>query len=135
MVKVHAAQRLLTADADETTARKFIKSVAGITVGRLEHTAPDTIRFTVQSKDDFLKAKAELIKHYGKPDTKMNVGWSQAGKWLIDPQKVITLDDTRYGGGQQQYPYSISLVDRAHRETINQFMERTIGEPKAIKRR
>lgn len=135
MVKVHAAKRLLTADADEALARKYIKSVAGIDVGKMEHTSPDTIRFTVQSKDDFLKARQELIKHFGKPDTKMNVGWSQAGKWMIDPEKVIMLDDTRYGGGQQQFPYSISLVDRAHRESLHRMIERVVGPPKPIPKR
>ena len=135
MVKVLAAQRLLTADADEAQARKFIKHAAGIDVGRLEHTAPDTIRFTVLSKEDFLKAREELTKHYGKPDTKMAVGWSQSGKWRIDPEKVITLDDTRYGGGQQQFPYSITLYDRAHYESLHRMIERVTGPPKAIPKR
>lgn len=129
MIKVYAAQRLLVADADEATARKFIKSVAGITVGKMEHSSPDTIRFTVHSKEDFLKAFDELTKHFGQPDTKNRVGWSKAGKWMIDPQKVVMLDDTRYGGGHQTEPYSISLVDRAHRESIRDTINRAIGLP------
>lgn len=134
MIKIHAAQRLVVADADEAAAREFIKSVAGITVGKLEHTSPDTIRFTVHNKADFMKALSELTERYGAPDIKHRVGWSKAGKWMIDPQKVIMLDDTRYGGGHQENPYSISLTDRAHRETIHQFFERLAGEPPAIRR-
>jgi len=134
-MKILAAQRLLVADADESIAREFIKSVAGIKVDPKEHTSPDVIRFTVLTKEDFLRALEELTKHFGKPDTKMNVGHSQAGKWLIDPQKVIMLDDMRYGGGQQKFPYSISLVDRAHRETMKQLVERVVGPPKPIPKR
>lgn len=127
MIKVHAAQRLLMADADEAAARRFIKSVAGITVAQLEYSSPDIIRFTVFSKKDFQRAFNELTKHFGKPDTKHRVGWSKAGKWAIDPEKVIMLDDTRYGGGLQEYPYSISLIDRSHRESLRQTVNRSIG--------
>lgn len=134
MVKILAARRLILADADEAMARKFIESVAGIKVGKMEHTSPDTIRFTVLSKEDFLRALEELTKHFGKPDTKHAAGWSKAGKWMIDPQKVIMLDDRRYGGGYQKEPYYISLFDRAHKESLQQMFERIIGPPKAIRR-
>lgn len=127
MIKVLAARRLLVADADEAEARKFIKSVAGINVMKKEHSSPDIIRFAIFSKEDFQKAFDELTKHFGRPDTKHRVGWSKAGKWVIDPEKVIMLDDTRYGGGLHENPYSISLIDRSHRESLRQTIDRVIG--------
>lgn len=137
MIRVHAASRLtkVQADADEQMARDFIKSVADIDVGPREHTSPDIIRFTVNGPKDFMIARAALTKRYGAPDRSKAVYGSHACQWHLDAQRTITLSDVKFGGGIQKDPYTISLSDAAHKESVHQMMRRIIGPPKTIPRK
>lgn len=138
-IELRAAQRLteVRADADEQMAREFIKSVAHINVGKREHSSPDQIRFTVDSQQDFERARTALISRYGLADTKLTVYGSRAGRWFLDDSKtqIISLDDARHGGGVQKEPYSITLLDTTHKESIHQLLRRVIGPPDTTKKK
>lgn len=135
-LQVRAAQRLVAAYADEAAARSFLKSVTGVSVGKVEYSAPGVIRFQLADQQAFDIALENLTKRYGKPDRSTTVYNSKAGRWYLDDAKtkIIWLSDAKFGGGLQKDPFSISLVDTEHQETTTQMMQRLAGPSRAITR-
>lgn len=132
MVQVQAAQRLVKANADEQQARDFIESVANIQVGKLEHTRPGNMRFTVVGPQDFMTARKALTERYGRMDTSRAPYGSHGGQWKIADKHHLVLSDIRDRGGLQSNPYSITLVDDNHKERPADMIRRIVGPPKAI---
>lgn len=125
-VKVNAATRLVAAHADESQARKFLKSVSGVEVGKKEFSDPGVIRFQLDDLQAFKTAIDNLTKKYGKVDRSMTPATSSGGSWFLDDAKtkIIRLSDTKYGGGMNPNPFTISLVDKAHVESPMQLIKR-----------
>lgn len=133
MMAIYAAQRLrrvtakpvsVFALADEEGARAFIKSVAGIAVGTRLPTGPNQIQFTLADVDTFRKAKAALTRRYGVGKGKHASHVAESVQWNIDPEKIIMIADTPPAQGYTKTPYTITLVDLAHKESISQMLRR-----------
>jgi hypothetical protein len=139
MMNIYAAQRLklinsrrviakrvpVFAMADEAGARAFIKSVAGISVGTRLETGPSQIQFTIASLEDFRRAKANLIRRYGLPTEDKHAGHQvEAALWQLDSEKSIHLGDSLADRGYAKTPYTVTLMDSAHKETVSQMLKR-----------
>lgn len=135
MIQLRAASRLIAvAAADEAMARAFLKSVAGIEVGKLTHSVPGAISFSIDGPQAFMTARKHLTERYGKMDQSMTTYGSHAGRWFLDDAKtkIIALSDAKYGGGIQKDPYSLSLLDTTHKETTSEMLRRHLGPPRSV---
>lgn len=129
-IVLKAAQRLVCANADETKARDFLKSVADVTVGRLEYTAPGVMRFGLASPQEFMNARKALTERYGKMDVSGVPRGSHAGKWKIADKHHVLLSDQKANTVGHQY--SLTLMDESHKESSGEMIRRIIGPPKNI---
>ncbi len=131
-IKLKAGQRLLSrrvlyANVDEHVARQFIKQMAGIEPGRMEYNSIDSIQFNIDTPQNFMEARKNLIAHFGKMGT-TGIKWgSYAGTWYMDPErkKCIFLNDTRPHGAMKGSRYTITLADKDFAETHLQYLKRT----------
>lgn len=135
MITVNASNRLkVMADADETLARQYLKEVAGISVGNRQHTQPDLIRFEI-TPEQFETARKTLPKFFG-PIKSDKLFQSAGGTFYVNPAhtKAIIISDRKFGGGQRNVGYSISMVDTSHKETHQQMLRRILGPIRDVKR-
>lgn len=126
-MKIHAAQRLkVMATADEAMARTYLKATAGITVGKLYTSSPNSIVFFITT-EQFEDAKQQLSKQFKwKPST---IHGSSAGSVDIDhtgTRRIELSTVLARGGGELRQPW-IALVDTNHKESMSEMMKRILA--------
>lgn len=126
-MKILAARRLLVvADADAQMAREFLREVAGIEVGRVQHSQPDLIRFDI-TEQQFTRALQALTRNYGQPERK---GPSRyiGGIFYLDASRTryIELGSNSYKKGPLNTGFSIAIGDTNHKETRDEFLKRLL---------
>lgn len=126
-MKILAAQRLLVvADADEQLARKYLREVAGIEVGRKLVSQPASITFEI-TKQQVGRATQELTRHFGTPKSSSNVVRYYGDLWYIDASKKRYVQTgTSSNKGPTETGFLITLVDLAHTETREEFLKRLL---------
>jgi|SRR6478736_6127678 len=132
MIGVYAAHRIrVMANADETLARKYLKEVAGIDVGKLYNSSPSQLTFEID-QNQFRQAKQKLSQKFKWEPSKIYN--SQGGSVAIDDtgKRRIGLDlYMKLGPRYHNQPW-ISLTDLDHSESMRDMIKRIIGPTKPI---
>lgn len=126
---VRAAQRLSAASADESKARKLIKTLTGETVTKMRLNDPGRAIFQLEDSKSFMRALDALTKRFGRPTRPQNMMNShQGGVWKLDDTKSISMNDGSTRGGIDPNRFKITLVDTNHTESTMQTRDRAREE-------
>ena len=88
-IQINAAQRLITANADEKAARSYLESL-GVDAGALKSHGRDFVEFEVPF-DSFDEIKDKLSKKLGRPKLQPTLKPSVRLKWEVEGKGSVNL--------------------------------------------